>query len=108
MSEYARVVVENPTPEWFDGKLPCRDLDPEDFFPKRGANHAPPYQRAIAACGSCPFKSKCLVWQLDWEEGYGEFSYVVGLYGDLPPRARRRLLTMRTDARAAFSEGVEE
>ena len=58
----------------------CRGLDPELFFPERGAS----LDEAWAICRRCEVQSECLV---DALRGYDKF----GVWGGLSERERRRL-----------------
>lgn len=79
-----------------DGSQPCRDVDPELFFPKRSE---PDFSEpAIATCRRCPFLHECLAYALTND--------VDGVWGGTTPAQRSALrdkhgITLKVAASAA-------
>lgn len=48
----------------FDGTQPCRDLDPELFFPKNSKESWYHPLQTRPACDECPFLEECLAYAL--------------------------------------------
>lgn len=86
-----------------DGDQPCRDVDPELFFPASGnIEYAEP---AIAVCRRCPFLHECLAYALTHD--------VDGVWGGTTPAQRDRLrdqhgITLKVAASAAPWETYAE
>jgi WhiB family redox-sensing transcriptional regulator len=59
----------------------CRDVDPEVFFPAQGESG----DQARAVCRPCPLRAACGAWAL------GQTDELVGVWGGLSARERRRL-----------------
>lgn len=69
----------------------CRGLDPELFFPERGA----PSQRAKAVCATCPVREPCRDFAIENGEKFG-------IWGALSERQRRAVRRQRAiDVEAA-------
>ncbi|MHB1762639.1 MAG: WhiB family transcriptional regulator [Acidimicrobiales bacterium] len=69
----------------------CKGLDPDMFFPTRGADGAT-IAAAKAVCAECPVRSECLAWALRHEK--------FGIWGgtsEKERRALRRQLGIRVD-----------
>lgn len=89
----ARVaVLSEPTwmPDFIpDGVIPpCRDVDPELFFPDTGNS----YDEARAVCAGCPVQQPCADWAIDAGVRHG-------MWGALNPdelAARRRMRRLWT------------
>jgi WhiB family redox-sensing transcriptional regulator len=62
----------------------CQGLDPDLFFPARGASTA----EAKAVCGQCVVQEQCLEYALTHRERFG-------IWGGLSERERRRLRRAR-------------
>lgn len=79
----------------FDWRLEakCRGVDPDLFFPERGASLA----AAKQVCFECPVRMPCLEYALDNRE-------VHGVWGGISERGRRALRRERNVARSAASE----
>ena len=79
-------VVEFLVPEAHDWELEavCRTVDPDIFFPV-SPGKASAAEPAKAICRRCPVRLKCLQGALEREE-------VVGIWGGMTTRERRRLL----------------
>ncbi|CAN5667993.1 hypothetical protein BH24ACT5_BH24ACT5_30620 [soil metagenome] len=58
----------------------CRGLDPDLFFPQRGA----PPDQAKAVCAGCPVRAECLDYALTHHE-------LFGVWGGTTGKQRRRL-----------------
>jgi WhiB family redox-sensing transcriptional regulator len=64
---------------------PCRDEDPETFFPIGSTGPAAvQIQQAKAICAACPVTAECLSWALDVGEDHG-------VWGGLSEHERRKL-----------------
>jgi WhiB family redox-sensing transcriptional regulator len=72
------------TPQPWRKQAACRGLDPELFFPKRGASN----DVAVAVCASCPVRDECLEYALN-------HTYEHGIWGGASERERRRILRAR-------------
>jgi len=68
----------------------CLGVDPDLFFPERGAST----KEAKAVCRACVVREDCLEYALDNSEKFG-------IWGGLSERERRRLRRARALARAA-------
>lgn len=68
----------------------CLGVDPDLFFPERGAST----KEAKAVCRACVVREECLEYALDNSEKFG-------IWGGLSERERRRLRRARALARAA-------
>jgi WhiB family redox-sensing transcriptional regulator len=62
----------------------CRGLEPELFFPARGAST----REAKAVCAVCPVRAECLEDALEHHEGHG-------IWGGMSERERRRIRSKR-------------
>lgn len=78
-------------PEW-QGKSNCMGVDPELFFPERGAST----REAKEVCRGCVVQADCLEYALDNGEKFG-------IWGGLSERERRRIRRSRTVARRTAS-----
>lgn len=67
----------------------CQYVDPEIFFPERGASAKP----AKAICGGCSVKDRCLRYAIEHSEG--------GIWGGTTESERRALSTFRPEPVAA-------
>ena len=65
---------------WMDQAL-CREVDPDLWFPDKGANAKP----AVAICQLCPVAAECLDYALTNRERFG-------VWGGVTERPRRKLL----------------
>lgn len=74
-------IVERP--EWME-RANCRGVDPELFYPERGASGAD----AKAVCQGCVVREECLDHALDYLEKFG-------IWGGLSERERRRIRRKR-------------
>lgn len=68
----------------------CLGVDPDLFFPERGAST----KEAKAVCRACVVREDCLEYALENSEKFG-------IWGGLSERERRRLRRARALARAA-------
>jgi WhiB family redox-sensing transcriptional regulator len=68
---------------WQDRAL-CREVDPELFFPEKGAST----KDAKAVCFACAARLSCLEYALARNERFG-------IYGGVSERARRKILAKR-------------
>ena len=66
--------------EW-QHNAPCRDVDPEIFFPTATNSHG----TAKRICRGCEIRSECLQYALDNRERYG-------VWGGMGEKQRRKLL----------------
>lgn len=55
-----------PSPDFYDDAL-CPETDPEVFYPERGGS----VREAVAVCGRCSVREKCLDWALENDERWG-------------------------------------
>jgi WhiB family redox-sensing transcriptional regulator len=67
----------------------CLDVDPDLFFPERGASQ----KEAKAVCQGCIVRKECLEYALDNDERFG-------IWGGFSERQRRRLKRRRALSRA--------
>jgi WhiB family redox-sensing transcriptional regulator len=90
------------TPAGFKGDEPAEDwqnyanclgVDPDLFFPERGAST----KEAKGVCQACVVREDCLEYALENSEKFG-------IWGGLSERERRRLRRARALARAAAAE----
>lgn len=65
--------------------LPCRDVDPDLFFPDGRGGHRVPTE-VQRACAACPVRARCLEWAI----ANGEFGYWAGT-----TEARRKTIAAR-------------
>jgi WhiB family redox-sensing transcriptional regulator len=72
-----------PRPDWFN-QGECLGVDPELFFPERGASS----REAKACCTACPVRQQCLDYALDNSEKFG-------IWGGLSERQRRQIRRTR-------------
>jgi len=72
------------------GNPTCAEVDPEIFFPERGAvtNGALSIKAAKSLCQTCPYTFECLEWALSHSE--------MGIWGGTTERERRRLKRSRS------------
>lgn len=70
---------------FFDGSQPCRQVDPEIFFPESGT----PVESRMAKqlCGRCPFVRPCLAYAIRFQ--------VSGIWGGTTEGERRRIRRAR-------------
>lgn len=85
-SESYEARPELPTWETFRN---CADVDPDLFFPERGASQ----KEAKAVCKGCVVREDCLEYALANGEKFG-------IWGGLSERERRRIRRQRALARA--------
>lgn len=65
----------------------CAGMDPDVFFPDRGAAKAA--DRARDVCRRCPVRQPCLDWALDTRQDHG-------VLGGTTPEERRTILKRRS------------
>lgn len=78
-----------PDESW-QNQANCLGVDPDLFFPERGAST----KEAKAVCHACVVREDCLEYALENSEKFG-------IWGGLSERERRRLRRARALARAA-------
>lgn len=86
------LVISVATPPWLQSKevLPCRDEDPELFFPEQySLQYQGQIDEAKAACTDCPILLLCLDWAVQHTD-------LVGIWAATTPRDRRRIRTGKT------------
>ncbi|MCZ7629108.1 MAG: WhiB family transcriptional regulator [Microthrixaceae bacterium] len=83
---------DEPAEDW-QGFANCLGVDPDLFFPERGAST----KEAKAVCQACVVREDCLEYALENSEKFG-------IWGGLSERERRRLRRARALARAAAAE----
>lgn len=79
------------TPD-FDGEAPCRDEDPELFFPV--GNSGPALEQAAeakAVCAQCRFTTECRDWAMETGADFGVFGGMTADERREHPRQHRRL-----------------
>lgn len=76
---------DNGTAAWLDDAA-CAGMNPDDFFPERGAY----YTAARAACAACPVAAQCLEAAMREERGAG-ITGRFGMRGGMTPEDRHRL-----------------
>lgn len=81
--------------EGWQDQANCMGVDPDLFFPERGAST----REAKGVCQGCEVREDCLEYALANSEKFG-------IWGGLSERERRRLRRARTAAVAAASSGV--
>ena len=71
----------------FDGSQPCRQTDPDIFFPENGGNQ---YETRIAIniCKTCKFINPCLEYALQTK--------AIGIWGGTTERQRRTLAKQKS------------
>ena len=74
--------------------IPCRDQDPELFFPLGDKEDGPQVEEAKAVCRSCPIQEECL-------QDHIETAY--GVVGGTTPGERRRILVRMGERPRGFS-----
>lgn len=77
------------TPPWLQGNedLPCKQGDPELFFPpKYNLEYKKQIEEAKAVCDSCPIRYLCLDWAV-------AIPGLEGLWAGTTPPERRRMRT---------------
>lgn len=81
----------------------CLDVDPNLFFPPRGADSPTVTAGAKAVCRRCQVRLECLTHALDNREHYG-------IWGGMSPRERRALARKRRrlyiPPAVGYTEGV--
>ncbi len=97
MRQAPETVVETPVglepiepEESWQNYANCLGVDPDLFFPERGAST----KEAKAVCRACVVREDCLEYALDNSEKFG-------IWGGLSERERRRLRRARALARAS-------
>lgn len=75
-----RFAIDEPDVQDWQRSGVCREVDPELFYPERGAGNA----AAKRLCAGCPVKVDCLAYALDNDERFG-------VWGGLSERERRRM-----------------
>ena len=83
---------DEPAEDW-QNMANCLGVDPDLFFPERGAST----KEAKAVCRACVVREDCLEYALENSEKFG-------IWGGLSERERRRLRRARALARAAAAE----
>lgn len=83
---------DDPAEDW-QNFANCLGVDPDLFFPERGAST----KEAKAVCRACVVREDCLEYALENSEKFG-------IWGGLSERERRRLRRARALARAAAAE----
>lgn len=73
-----------PVPGDWAERAACRGHDPDNFFPARGAVVT---QHIRDLCGRCVVRGECLDFGIRWP--------VLGIWGGLAARERRRLRVQR-------------
>lgn len=73
-------------PEWM-AEAPCASVDPELFFPDKGATRTVAEARAI--CADCPVRAQCLEYALTSEEA------LYGVWAGTTERDRRPMRKAR-------------
>ncbi|MCY3560687.1 MAG: WhiB family transcriptional regulator [bacterium] len=73
----------------------CLGVDPDLFFPERGAST----KEAKRVCGACVVRSECLEYALANGEKFG-------IWGGMSERERRRVRRERAEARREASESA--
>lgn len=86
-------LAENEPEESWQNYANCLGVDPDLFFPERGAST----KEAKAVCKACVVREDCLEYALENSEKFG-------IWGGLSERERRRLRRARALARAAAAE----
>lgn len=84
--------VDEPAEDW-QNFANCLGVDPDLFFPERGAST----KEAKAVCQACVVREDCLEYALENSEKFG-------IWGGLSERERRRLRRARALARASAAE----
>lgn len=77
--------------DWSD-RAECAGVDPDLFFPERGASLA----AARQVCAVCPVRRECLQYALDAGEMHG-------IWGGLSEKERRRIRRTRNEARRSVA-----
>lgn len=77
----SRLLEWEPSPPWMRDAA-CRGMDPELFFPEKGASWD--VQEARGVCAGCPVRTECLTYAMDHTERHG-------VWGGTSERERRRL-----------------
>jgi len=92
----------------FAATLPCRDEDPELFFPVSGPGteqHAAAVDAARAVCADCPAQAKCLAYVLAIESPCSPH----GIWAGTTPEQRSTLRrARRRAAQRAYGRVVDE
>ncbi|MFV0316413.1 MAG: WhiB family transcriptional regulator [Microthrixaceae bacterium] len=86
-------LADNEPEESWQNFANCLGVDPDLFFPERGAST----KEAKAVCKACVVREDCLEYALENSEKFG-------IWGGLSERERRRLRRARALARAAAAE----
>jgi WhiB family redox-sensing transcriptional regulator len=79
----SRNVPEPPDTPWMD-YANCLGVDPDLFFPERGASASD----AKAVCAACQVREQCLAYALDTVQKFG-------IWGGMSERERRRVRRQR-------------
>jgi WhiB family redox-sensing transcriptional regulator len=79
----SRNVPEPPDTPWMD-YANCLGVDPDLFFPERGAST----REAKAVCAACTVQEQCLTYALDTVQKFG-------IWGGMSERERRRIRRQR-------------
>lgn len=80
-------------PAWFADRSCSTFRDPSLWF----SGYAEDIAAAKAICWSCPVRSECLKYQLDWERRVGHSEY--GIFGGRTPHERRIIRRHREPVR---------
>lgn len=84
-----------PESELWQEYANCLGVDPDLFFPERGAST----KEAKAVCRGCVVKDQCLEYALNNSEKFG-------IWGGMSERERRRIRRARSIARRAAMESA--
>ena len=84
----------DPTDRRWQERANCLGVDPDLFFPERGAST----KEAKAVCGGCEVKSECLEYALRHGEKFG-------IWGGMSERERRRIRRQRALVRRGLAGG---
>jgi WhiB family redox-sensing transcriptional regulator len=91
--------VRHVTAPLFDGTQPCRDADPELFFPDDAGTAKKRNDQAKAICADCPFAQPCLAYALTVKTHVGYF--LDGVWGGTTKQQRTRIRRAERQRRAA-------
>lgn len=87
-------IMEQPDLTW-QGDANCIGVDPDIFFPERGAST----KEAKSICQACSVRMQCLEYALDNGEKFG-------IWGGTSERERRKLRRQRAAKRQAQRQAV--
>lgn len=73
---------------WTEQGACARALNPDAWFPERGANGNMEARLALRVCADCPVKDLCL------KEALAQGPYCEGIWGGTTQRQRRKMLRM--------------